>query len=194
MAPIWNRPGSALVQRRTRGVGGPPSADERSSDQRAVERFRVEQIDLSSLAVDQRERELQRRIQQGVQQSIDSAPATHVNAQLIRLSSDAQVLILRLRADASVDWPESLFLYEVSAACQSAVPGNADEIPELPQQCASCVARHPTAKAAKRDADLEFWKQQLAGTPARLELPTDRPRTAGRASRAKRCRSNCPPL
>src|SRR5439155_9301436 len=55
--------------------------------------------------------------------------------------------------------------------------GRAPSLPELPIQFADFATwqreRMPNGVYAKQ---LEFWKAQLAGAPAILELPTDKPR------------------
>jgi amino acid adenylation domain-containing protein len=72
-------------------------------------------------------------------------------------------------------WSIGLFTDELSRAYAARVTGSvAPAPPDLPQY-ADFVAWQG---ARRQDADLDWWRQRLAGLPPALELPSDRPRDA----------------
>src|SRR6266850_228541 len=60
------------------------------------------------------------------------------------------------------------------------VLGRRPQLPELPVQYADFAFwQHDRLQNGFLDKQLQYWKQQLAGAPPLLELPTDRPRPSG---------------
>ena len=72
--------------------------------------------------------------------------------------------------------------------------GGPSPLPELPIQYADYAAwqRRVAAAATASTQQLDYWRQQLAGAPAPLELPTDRPAAARQTYRGARRRLRAP--
>ncbi|MFJ6141218.1 condensation domain-containing protein [Kitasatospora sp. NPDC092286] len=65
-------------------------------------------------------------------------------------------------------------LFTLYGARTGSTPGT---LPELPVQYADCAAwQHARLASGKLQDTVDYWRDRLAGAPARLELPTDRPR------------------
>jgi non-ribosomal peptide synthetase component F len=76
---------------------------------------------------------------------------------------------------------------EVAALYTAYCEGEASPLPELPVQYADFAAwQRQWLRGETLDAQLAYWKQQLRGAPALLELPTTRPRTTTQNFRGDR--------
>ncbi|MFL6127957.1 MAG: MupA/Atu3671 family FMN-dependent luciferase-like monooxygenase [Mycobacteriales bacterium] len=86
-------------------------------------------------------------------------------------------LLLSLHHSCADAWSLGVLFRELAAAYQAFSAGAEPRLPELPVQYPDFAAwqrRHLTPEALAEDVD--YWRGQLAGVPALLELPTDRPR------------------
>ncbi|MFD5083006.1 amino acid adenylation domain-containing protein [Kitasatospora sp. NPDC058406] len=102
----------------------------------------------------------------------------------LRLSPDEHVLLLTIHHIAGDLWSTSVFLDELVTLYGSYATGTEAALPELPVQYADyAVWQRRRLDGEGAAAELEYWKQALAGAPAALELPTDRPRPAVRSTR-----------
>jgi hypothetical protein len=72
---------------------------------------------------------------------------------------------------------------EVRAAYRSFVDGVEPDLPQLKVQYGDFALWQQTVQQPAEEADLGYWREQLAGTPM-LELPTDRPRPAEKSAGA----------
>lgn len=74
---------------------------------------------------------------------------------------------------------QTIFDEELAAAYSAAVAGVEPQLPLLPIQYADFAAWQAARLAGDElEAQLGYWRQQLAGAPLLLELPTDHPRPA----------------
>ena len=99
-------------------------------------------------------------------------------------------------------WSMGVLFRELSALYAAFREGGASPLPELPVQYADyAVWQRERLAGEVLERQLAYWRERLAGAPALLELPTDRPRPAVqtlprarrvalRAARAS-CRSGC---
>ncbi|HEY2914306.1 MAG TPA: amino acid adenylation domain-containing protein, partial [Candidatus Angelobacter sp.] len=104
-------------------------------------------------------------------------------AKLLRLSMNEHVLLLTMHHIVSDGWSMGVLLRELCAlyAADSKEP---IALPELPIQYADfAVWQQQELREPSLASHFDYWKQQLAGIPAVLELPTDRPRPASRSFR-----------
>ncbi len=107
---------------------------------------------------------------------------------LIRLGDREHVLMATLHHIATDGWSMSVFFRELVALYGDFTAGRAPSLPPLPLRYAEWAARQrQDMEGGKLDAQLGYWRRQLAGLPV-LELPTDRPRAtaAGSASGNRR--------
>ncbi len=100
-------------------------------------------------------------------------------AVLFQLGPEDHLLLLSLHHIAADGWSLRVLLREIEAGYESA-----QEVPEPPVRYADFAAWERELLAGERlDAQLAWWRDALAGVPAVLDLPADRPRPPVRASR-----------
>ncbi|HYY43190.1 MAG TPA: amino acid adenylation domain-containing protein, partial [Pyrinomonadaceae bacterium] len=74
-------------------------------------------------------------------------------------------------------WSMGVLVREVAALYEAHAHGGTVSLPDLPVQYADyAVWQREWLTGAVLDEQLAYWRQQLAGAPPVLELPTDRPR------------------
>ena len=76
---------------------------------------------------------------------------------------------------------------ELAALYAAFAAGRPSPLPELPVQYAdfAALAAGAGSRGEALEAQLAYWRRQLAGAPPALELPTDRPRPAVQTSAAR---------
>jgi len=98
---------------------------------------------------------------------------------LVRLATTEHLLLLTLHHIITDGWSMGVLLREIAALYEAFVQGRPSPLPELPMQYADyAVWQRGWLQGHVLAAQLDFWKSQLAGAPAVLELPLDRPRPA----------------
>ncbi|RKH35462.1 amino acid adenylation domain-containing protein [Corallococcus praedator] len=109
-----------------------------------------------------------------------------MRAALIRIGETDSVLHLTLHHIASDGWSGGVLFRELVAVYLALASGGPSPLPELPVQYADyAVWQRGWLRGPGMEAQLAYWKQQLAGTQV-LELPTDRPRPARWSGRGGR--------
>ncbi|MEU4445430.1 amino acid adenylation domain-containing protein [Actinosynnema sp. NPDC050801] len=107
----------------------------------------------------------------------DLATRPPMRALLVRLAPDEHELLLTVH-HAVFDGPSVEVLSAELAELYPALrDGREPRLPELPVRYADFAAWQRAAMSGEAaDAQLAYWRRQLADLPARLDLPTDRPR------------------
>jgi len=96
---------------------------------------------------------------------------------LVRLAEREHLLLLALHHIVADGWSMGVLLREIGALHEAFSAGRPSPLPELPVQYADfAVWQRSWLQGEALEAQLDFWKRQLAGAPQVLELPTDRPR------------------
>jgi pristinamycin I synthase-3/4 len=100
-----------------------------------------------------------------------------VRARLLRLSTDHHLLIWTVHHIVSDGWSSAIFHRELDVLYRAYQAGRANPLPPLALQYAdfACWQRAWLTDDTLADG-LEYWRQQLAGVPDRLDIPADRPR------------------
>ena len=100
---------------------------------------------------------------------------------LLRLGPQEHLLVVTMHHIVADGWSFGLFLNELGAHYNSVVDGVRVSLPALPIQYPD-VARwqRQQLQSTAFERQLAYWQRQLAGAPAVLELPTDRPRPGTR--------------
>ncbi|MEP6918781.1 MAG: condensation domain-containing protein, partial [Acidobacteriota bacterium] len=126
-----------------------------------------------------REAEVTRLARAEAQRPFDLTVAPLLRVSLLRLGPQEHVLLLTLHHIVSDGWSMGILLREIGALYQATVAGRPAALPALPIQYAD-FARWQRAwlQGAVLDAELGYWRQQLAGAPGVLDLPIARPRPA----------------
>ncbi len=98
---------------------------------------------------------------------------------LLRLDEREHVLLLTIHHVVFDGWSISLLIRELDALYRAALAGEAAHLPPLPIQYADfALWQRQWEAAGGLDAQLGYWRRQLAGVDELLPLPTDRPRPA----------------
>ncbi|MFL6335978.1 MAG: amino acid adenylation domain-containing protein [Pyrinomonadaceae bacterium] len=145
--------------------------------------------DLSALPEAKREAEAERLAVEEAQRPFDLAVGPPSRASLIRLSTQEHRLLLTMHHIVSDGWSMGVLVREMTALYEAFVQGRPSPLAELPVQYADyAVWQRGWLRGAALEGQLSYWKQQLVGAPAALELPTDRPRPAVRSYKGARQR------
>jgi amino acid adenylation domain-containing protein len=149
--------------------------------------FVLEMDDLSALSEGEREDEVRARAYANAHEPFDLAAGPPFRARLLRLAPESHVLLLAMHHVAGDGWSLGIVSRELGALYAAFAAGAPDPLPALPLQYADYAAwqrAHLDGPAMERQ--LAFWRTQLAGAPALLELPTDHPRPAVQGDRGAR--------
>jgi amino acid adenylation domain-containing protein len=152
-------------------------------------RVRIDIADVRSLANSAREVEVERVVERESQApfALDQLPL--LRAKLIRLADAECILILTIHHIVIDDWSIRILLDEIGQA----YVGH-ELLPPVEGQSAELAAHFREWMASpEAETQLEYWKRQLAGAPALLSLPTDRPRPATQTFRGARESVQLPP-
>ena len=125
------------------------------------------------------EAELRRLLAEESAAPFDLARGPLIRGHLIRLADDDQVVHITMHHIVSDGWSMGVFTRELSTLYAAFRKGEPDPLPALPIQYADfAVWQRRWVDGEVLKAQAEYWKRTLAGAPALLELPTDRPRPA----------------
>ncbi|HEV7590988.1 MAG TPA: condensation domain-containing protein, partial [Longimicrobium sp.] len=144
----------------------------------------LELSDLSALAPHDREPAAREHAEAEAARPFDLAAGPLFRARLVRLSAAEHLLLVTLHHAVGDAWSLGVLFGELAALYRAFARGEASPLPELAVQYADFAAwqrRHLAGPVLERE--LGYWRAALAGTPALLELPTDRPRPAVLGSR-----------
>ncbi|MBD2798127.1 amino acid adenylation domain-containing protein, partial [Xenorhabdus sp. 18] len=109
----------------------------------------------------------------------DFAQGPLIRGQLLQLADEEHVLLLTLHHIITDGWSTGVLVRELGAFYRAALDGRDASLPPLPIQYADyAVWQHEQLKETALTEQRDFWRAQLEGAPALLELPTDRPRPA----------------
>ncbi|HET7232832.1 MAG TPA: amino acid adenylation domain-containing protein, partial [Longimicrobium sp.] len=135
--------------------------------------------DLSALDESAREAAVQARAAEEAARPFDLSAGPLFRANLLRLGADEHVLLLCMHHIVADAWSLGVLFRELSALYAAYRDGAEAALPDLPVQYADYAAwQRNVLQGAVLDRQLAWWKGRLAGAPALLELPTDRPRPA----------------
>ncbi|HEX2188124.1 MAG TPA: amino acid adenylation domain-containing protein [Longimicrobiaceae bacterium] len=103
---------------------------------------------------------------------------------LLRLGEDDHALLLSMHLIVSDGWSMGVLLRELSVLYAAHRAGEPAALPPLPVQYADFAAwQREWLRGDALEGQVAFWRERLAGAPARLEIPTDHPRPAVQGSR-----------
>ncbi len=133
--------------------------------------------DLSAFPEPQRGEELRRRVAASVRAPFDLARAPLLHARLFRVTDTEHVLALSMHHIVSDGWSMGIFARELGELYQAFSAGLPSPLPPVPLQYGDFAAWQRRRLAGKTLDDLlAYWRRQMEGAPALLELPLDRPR------------------
>jgi amino acid adenylation domain-containing protein len=143
-------------------------------------------VELVAVDASEREAELQRLIGEESVQVFDLARGPLLRAKLLRVEEHDHVLLLTLHHIICDGWSMGLLVQELAALYEAYTGGQESPLAKLPIQYADYGRwQREWLQGEVLAGQLSYWKEQLAGAPAVLQLPTDRPRPVVRTFRGK---------
>ncbi len=143
------------------------------------EQFRLVKTDLRHLPAGERESTAGRLVAEDAARSFDLSHDLMLRGQLVRLGEEEHWLLLTMHHIASDGWSLGVFGQELAALYAAFSAGRPSPLPDLRLQYADfAVWQRQWLQGDVLDRQLSYWREQLAGPPAVLELPTDYPPSA----------------
>ena len=140
-------------------------------------------VDLGDLAEDARELKIRQYLEQDAQLPFDLTQGPLVRASLLSLGvsklwgATEHILLFTLHHIVSDGWSTAILIREFTALYQTYKAGQFSPLPELTLQYADyAIWQREWLQGERLAQQLNYWKQHLAGAPAVVELPIDRPR------------------
>ncbi|HEY3569188.1 MAG TPA: amino acid adenylation domain-containing protein, partial [Thermoanaerobaculia bacterium] len=113
---------------------------------------------------------------------------------LVRLGDEEHLLLSSMHHIVSDGWSLTVLVREVGALYRAFALGEPSPLPELPVQYADyAVWQRDRLRGEALSAQVAYWRERLAGAPALLRLPLDRPRPAVQRFRGARVDAWLPP-
>ena len=134
-------------------------------------------INLEDRPVEEQEREVGRLINEEARRPFDLSQGPLFRSFLLQKSRQSSVLLLTIHHIIFDDWSLSVLLQELSILYEAFCQGKPSPLAPLPIQYADFAHWQRQWLSGERLSEqINYWKKQLTGAPAILELPTDRPR------------------
>ena len=143
----------------------------------AASTWQLPLADLSALPAETARREAERLAFAAMTTAMDLTRGPLVRTSLVRLSTEEHLLLVTLHHIISDGWSNNLFLREMAVLYESFAAGRPSPLPGLPLHYADFAEQQlAELQGDKLAAEIAWWKERLAGAPAVLDLPADRPR------------------
>ncbi len=136
-------------------------------------------VDLGGLPPARRELEVHALAREEARRTFDLARGPLVRTTLLRLAAGEHAMLLNMHHIVSDGWSLEIFLRDLGVLYQAFSERRPSPLPELPIQYADFASwQRQWLSGGVLDAQLAYWRGRLAGAPAVLALPADRPRPA----------------
>jgi amino acid adenylation domain-containing protein len=134
-------------------------------------------MDLRPLPATDRETEARRLAAEEAERPFDLAQGPLLRTTLLRLDEQENLLLVTMHHIISDGWSQRVFLRELTTLYAAFLTEKASPLEELPIQYADyAVWQRQWLQGEVLHTQLAYWKRQLGGVPAVLQLPTDHPR------------------
>ncbi|MEQ1974761.1 non-ribosomal peptide synthase/polyketide synthase [Xenorhabdus sp. SGI240] len=141
--------------------------------------FALSYQDLRALTPDARNNRITEVTALDEQTPFDLAQGPLLRGHLLQLTDDEHLLLLTQHHIISDGWSIGVLLHELSTLYRAILDGQETPLAPLPIQYADYTVWQRTwLQDAVIAEQRDFWRNRLAGAPALLTLPTDRPRPA----------------
>ena len=140
--------------------------------------FSLSIVDWRSQSSNELEAEVERIATIEAQRPFDLARGPLLRATLVQLTSVEHILLFTIHHIVSDGWSKTIALRELLALYEAFCHGKPSPLPPLSIQYADFAYWQQQWLNETLAGQLAYWKQQLAGLPPILDLPTDRPRPA----------------
>jgi amino acid adenylation domain-containing protein len=143
----------------------------------AWEPRRLEVIDLRGWSRGEKEEEITRRLREEARVGFNLSRGPLLRVKVLKLDETEHVVIYTMHHIVSDGWSSGILIKEVEALYQAYSAGEESPLGELEIQYADyAVWQRNWLQGEALDRQLSYWKRQLNGAPATLELPIDRRR------------------
>ena len=132
--------------------------------------------DLRTIERRQRESEIKRRIREETQRPFNLSVDPMVRAALFRVEDEEHVFVLTLHHIACDVPSVAILLEELALLYEGFLNGKPVHMPGLPVQYADFAVWQRDLVEEIRDEQMAYWKEQLRGSPAALDFPSERGR------------------
>ena len=142
----------------------------------------IPRIDLAALPAARREEEAWALAEAEARRLFDLARGPLWRTHLIHLDGGDHLLLVTMHHIISDAWSLGVFYRELSLLYTAYLSGRPSPLPELPVQYPDfALWQRDRLQGERLEAEIRFWRGQLAGAPDKLELATDFPRPAVRS-------------
>jgi amino acid adenylation domain-containing protein len=136
-------------------------------------------IDLSALPEPLRGAELDRQADEESHRPFDLGRGPLWRVYVLRLQADEHVLLFNIHHIISDGWSIGILIRELSEIYSAFLRGNPSPLPPLAVQFADYSSwERETLTSEALEEHLAYWRRELAGAPAELVLPGQRPQPA----------------
>jgi thioesterase domain-containing protein/non-ribosomal peptide synthetase component F/acyl carrier protein len=147
---------------------------------RPLYRFTVE--DLTMLAGDEQSGALEATVSRHGHTVIDLENGPVLHAHLVHLDQRRHVMALTMNHIVCDGWSNGLLIRDFTVIYEALVTGTEPLLPELPFQFADfSLWQNEYLASPAADEAAAFWKSHITSDLLALDMPTDRPRPAGRS-------------
>ena len=134
-------------------------------------------LELREMPETMREAEVQRLAAKEAQHVFDLARGPLFRVTLVRVADADHRLLLNMHHIISDGWSVGVLLRELTVLYDAYASGRKSPLEELPLQYAEYARQQREYLSGERlKEQLSYWREQLAGAPPLLEMPTDRAR------------------
>lgn len=141
--------------------------------------FALPVLDLSAMPLEKRQERVREFASNEWRRVFDLTQAPLFRATLLKTREREHVLVIILHHIITDGWSNGILLREVAALYNAFVQNAPSPLPALEIQYAEYANwQRKFLSGDQFEAQLSYWKTQLAEAPAHLHLPTDRPRPA----------------
>jgi amino acid adenylation domain-containing protein len=137
----------------------------------------MEVVDLQAFPEQEQYANVERLVIKEQVRPFDLSNGPLLRVTLLRLGEKSHILLVTMHHIVSDGWSMSIFIRELTALYETFSIGEPSPLPELPIQYADfAIWQRQRLQGEVLKTQLNYWKQQLAGAPPLLALPTDRSR------------------
>ena len=136
-------------------------------------------VELAAAPEPELEREVMRLALEEARRPFDLQRGPLLRATLLRLGETEHVALVTMHHIVSDGWSMGVLVRDMLALYEAFSAGRTSPLPALPIQYADFTLwQREWLRGEALENQLAYWRRQLAGAPAVLELPTDMPRQA----------------
>jgi len=151
----------------------------------APETVNMRVLDLRGVAAGEREAEIKRLTVEEGRRPFDLAKGPLLRVSLLQIDEQDHMVLLTMHHIIGDGWSMGVLIREVGELYEAFSHNRTPGLPHLPVQYADyAVWQREWLQGEVLERQLNYWRRQLAGVPAVLDLPIARPRTAVQNSHA----------